>query len=177
MSSYDDLKDALRESLETRGTLTDVRAHIRAEVFRALHDPDERPPPPPRETALMNELVREYLRYMGYRHSLSVFASESDLPRTPMPRAALADELNVSVEQRSYPPVLPLLYGLALKSQFGEAPIPEPGKQKIEAAVVANSPRKAKPFGKKAPVGRKPPPPVPTSTYETTDRDSAKESS
>lgn len=36
---------------------------------------DEPKPHPARETELLNELVREYLKYSGYRHTLSVFSA------------------------------------------------------------------------------------------------------
>ena len=34
---------------------------------------DERKPDPPREVFLINELIRDYLEFQGYKHTLSVF--------------------------------------------------------------------------------------------------------
>ncbi|KAI8820092.1 uncharacterized protein EV422DRAFT_78336 [Fimicolochytrium jonesii] len=127
-ASYDDLKDALKENLQTTGVLADLRARIRASVFDSLQDSEApRPPANSPQADLVNELIREYMRYMGYRHSLSVFAAEADLPRRPPKREALADELGLELgpkkpseegggaEDNVYPAHLPLLYGLSLR--------------------------------------------------------------
>lgn len=38
MATLDDLKAVLRETLETRGVLSQLQARIRAEIFNALED-------------------------------------------------------------------------------------------------------------------------------------------
>ena len=38
MSSLEELKDALRDTLAARGTLGDIQARIRAEIFNALEE-------------------------------------------------------------------------------------------------------------------------------------------
>ena len=63
------------------------------------------PPAPPRETVVLNELFRDYLRFNGYSHTLSVFLAETSQPKDPvLDRAFLQRELGVtevSVEWRT----------------------------------------------------------------------------
>jgi len=65
----------VRETLETRGVLGQLRARIRAEVFSALDDPTDVVPEISRENMIINELIRDYLEYNHYKYSSSVFAS------------------------------------------------------------------------------------------------------
>eukprot|EP01047_Picozoa_sp_COSAG01_P020047 COSAG01_NODE_1133_length_11566_cov_25.815819_7_plen_225_part_00 len=95
------LRPVLKATLAKSGALGNMKAQMRAEIFRALecdsvgaahafcatsdlcrpavmvrrlHRPQEEPKPsPPREVFLINELIREYLEFQGYKHSLSVF--------------------------------------------------------------------------------------------------------
>jgi hypothetical protein len=51
---------------------------------------------------LLNELFRDYLRFNGYGHTLSVFLSESGQPPSPaLDRAFLMRELGVSEVKRT----------------------------------------------------------------------------
>ena len=74
MASLEELKTAVKDALESRGVLDELRAAMRAEVFRTLDDTDAQRPRPEGDTWLLNELIREYLIYHGLRHTLSVFA-------------------------------------------------------------------------------------------------------
>ncbi|CAJ1357323.1 unnamed protein product [Effrenium voratum] len=92
-ASLDELKQALIETLETRGVLGQVKAKVRAEIFAALDDEQVQRPQLPRENALINELIREYLEYNGYYHSLSVLLPETGHPEEPQfDRRFLASE-------------------------------------------------------------------------------------
>lgn len=73
MASIEDLKVAVKESLESRGVLDELRAAVRAEVFRTLEEGETTKPRPEGDTWLLNELIREYLTYHGLRHTQSVF--------------------------------------------------------------------------------------------------------
>lgn len=83
--SYLDLKEALKTMLKNKGTIDQVKAQIRAELFAEINA-DERSrvriakTPPPRETIILNELFREYLQFHGYEQTLSVFLSETSQP-------------------------------------------------------------------------------------------------
>ncbi|XP_030638472.1 centrosomal protein 20 [Chanos chanos] len=110
MATIAELKCALKETLESRGVLGQLKARIRAEVFNALDDQSEPRPPLSHENLLINELIREYLEFNKYRYTASVLTAESGQPEIPLDREFLANELNVSedVSSRS----VPLLYGL-----------------------------------------------------------------
>jgi lisH domain-containing protein FOPNL len=104
----DELKSALVEALESRGTMREIKAKVRAEIFAALDEEAPRPPLPP-ENVLLNELIREYLEYNSYQHSLSVLALESGMaPSDRLDRGFLASELNL----RDKPRGVPLLYSI-----------------------------------------------------------------
>ena len=75
-SDLEDLRDVLKDTLENRGVLGQVKARIRAEIFAALDDNSLPPPKLSNENLIINELIREYLEYNNYRQSLSVFLPE-----------------------------------------------------------------------------------------------------
>ncbi|KAG9416028.1 hypothetical protein AC1031_000426 [Aphanomyces cochlioides] len=113
--SLSDLKDALKETLEARGSMGQIKARIRAEIFNAL---DEGAPKAKisNENLIINELIREYMEYNGYRHTLSVFLPESGQPvEKPFQRRFLAQELNITDDPR-YTQV-PLLYSIVTALQ------------------------------------------------------------
>ncbi|XP_006637377.2 centrosomal protein 20 isoform X2 [Lepisosteus oculatus] len=110
MATTTELKLALKETLESRGVLGQLKARIRAEVFNALDDQNEARPPLSHENLLVNELIREYLDFNKYRYTASVLTVESGQPELPLDRQFLANELNV-VEDASARSV-PLLYSL-----------------------------------------------------------------
>ncbi|XP_015215631.2 centrosomal protein 20 isoform X1 [Lepisosteus oculatus] len=117
MATTTELKLALKETLESRGVLGQLKARIRAEVFNALDDQNEARPPLSHENLLVNELIREYLDFNKYRYTASVLTvgrrgagEESGQPELPLDRQFLANELNV-VEDASARSV-PLLYSL-----------------------------------------------------------------
>ncbi|NWV00380.1 FOPNL protein, partial [Upupa epops] len=100
----------LKDTLEKRGALGQIKARIRAEVFNALDDQTVPRPPLSHENLLINELIREYLEYNKYKYTASVLTSESGQPEVPLDREFLARELNI-VEDTNGKSV-PLLYGI-----------------------------------------------------------------
>ncbi|XP_064808224.1 lisH domain-containing protein FOPNL [Oncorhynchus masou masou] len=110
MATITELKCALRESLESRGVLGQLKARIRAEVFNALDDQSEPRPTLSHDNLVINELIREYLEFNKYRYTASVLTAESGQPEVPLDRQFMANELKV-VEDPSSRSV-PLLYGL-----------------------------------------------------------------
>ncbi|KAL3995987.1 heterogeneous nuclear ribonucleoprotein F/H [Sarotherodon galilaeus] len=75
MATITELKCALRETLESRGVLGQLKARIRAEVFSALDDQREPRPPLSHENLIINELIREYLEFNKYRYTASVLTA------------------------------------------------------------------------------------------------------
>ena len=127
MASMEDLKNALKDTLQKRGVLGEMKAKIRAEIFAALDDQEVARPRLNDENLLINELIREYLIYNSYNHSLSVFLAESGQPTQPvMERVHMARELKISEDARSRS--VPLMYGLVrgLRPAYTEPPRQEP---------------------------------------------------
>ncbi|XP_005089248.1 centrosomal protein 20 [Aplysia californica] len=110
MASSQDLKEVLKESLENKGSLGEIKARIRAEVFRALDDQSEAKPHISNENVLIFELIREFLEYNHCKYSVSVLVSETGLPKVPLDRDFLRNELNVVEDAPSKS--VPLLYSL-----------------------------------------------------------------
>ncbi|XP_061235389.1 centrosomal protein 20 [Neopsephotus bourkii] len=110
MASVAQLKAALKETLERKGALGQIKAKIRTEVFKALDDQNEPRPPLTRENFLINELIREYLKYNKYNNAAHVLTAESGQPEVSLDRQFLVKELNI-VEGTSGKSV-PLLYGI-----------------------------------------------------------------
>eukprot|EP00727_Mastigamoeba_balamuthi_P001280 m51a1_g11149 hypothetical protein (514) ;mRNA; f:242649-245049 len=122
MATVEQLRDALREALESRGVLAKMRAELRAEIFRALDGDDGAArgrPQGPAENALINELVRDYLEFNGCRSAAAVLAAEAAMPREATPRDVQARELSMPPSaDRS----MPLLYALVAGTRKGAAP-------------------------------------------------------
>jgi lisH domain-containing protein FOPNL len=111
MASLEDLKNALKETLDSRGVLGDLKARIRAEIFNALDDQESARPRPSDENLVINEMIREYLIYNSYHHTLSVFLPESGQPEhPPFDRTYISRQMRVAEDHKSRS--VPLLYGL-----------------------------------------------------------------
>lgn len=110
MASTQELKDVIKDTLDNRGVLGQIKARIRAEVFNALDDQSEAKPPLSNENMIINELIREYLEFNRYKYTSSVLVSESGQPKEPLDRDFLAKELNVKQDRHSQS--VPLLYGI-----------------------------------------------------------------
>ncbi|XP_066186413.1 centrosomal protein 20 isoform X2 [Sylvia atricapilla] len=135
MATVAELKAVLKDTLEKRGALAQIKARIRAEVFNALDDQSEPRPTLSRENLLINELIREYLEYNKYKYTASVLTAallaalsqitplvfkktllsgfsfpESGQPEVPLDRQFLAKELNVAEDPSAKS--VPLLYGI-----------------------------------------------------------------
>ena len=114
MASVNELKEVLKETLEERGILNEIRAKVRAEIFNSLNDQKEnaKKSQVSNENLLINELIREYLIFNNYNNTLSVFLPETSQPvKPPFDRAYITKKLKVLEDKNSRE--LPLLYGLA----------------------------------------------------------------
>ncbi|KAK3091288.1 hypothetical protein FSP39_018675 [Pinctada imbricata] len=100
----------IKETLENRGSLGQIKARIRAEVFSALDDQAEIRPPLSNENMIINELIREYLEFNKYKYSSSVLVAESGQPKAPLGREFLSRELNIREDRQTS--TVPLLYGI-----------------------------------------------------------------
>lgn len=109
---FEDVKALVLKSLESTGTLAQIRAQLRVCVFKAIENKSE-----DKESAgsspfsgnpaqklrsinlktgvLLAELVAEFLDFYGFKHSLSVFLPESQLGRTRRGRSETAADAGI----------------------------------------------------------------------------------
>ncbi|KAI9145046.1 hypothetical protein BKA69DRAFT_1121986 [Paraphysoderma sedebokerense] len=113
MTSHKDLKEALKEALESRGMMTELRRKVRVDIFKCLND-DLSPPHVLAENALINELITEYLIFNGYGQSLSAFLDETQQSTKRGSRHQLEEKLNLKVDESLKD--IPLLYPLCLRT-------------------------------------------------------------
>lgn len=116
MATEKDLINAVKESLRASGELGRIKAEMRTEVIKLLDKSsgkgNSKIPNPPKDVLLMNELIREYLDWMGYKYSSTVFCSECDLSKRPLDRSLLIQGLQIKdlkVEESEDSQPLPLL--------------------------------------------------------------------
>lgn len=116
MASINELKEVLKETLEERGVLSQIRAQIRSEIFGTLNGSTANRPELSKENLIINELIREYLTFNGYQHTLAVFLPESGQPASsPFDRSYITKQLKIIEDKKSQD--LPLLYGLTFGSK------------------------------------------------------------
>ena len=116
--SYQALKHALTEQLEQDGTLSQLRATIQAKLFEATAEENDPRPELTADRLLLNEAIREYLQFSGYRNTAAVFLAESGQPDEPLQRDYLAHKLNlkVPISKTRSQQTIPILYSLLTPS-------------------------------------------------------------
>lgn len=110
MTNVAELKEALKETLEERGVLNQIRAIMRQNIFEAIESDDKPKPKISNENLIINELIKEYLIYNNYLHSASVFEAETGQPKEALGRDFIAKELNI--QETSSSKSVPLLYSM-----------------------------------------------------------------
>lgn len=110
MATVEALKKALVETLESKGVVNQMKAELRAEIFKALDDTTATKPKLSNENLIINELIREYLTFNSYKYAESVLVAESGHPEGRLDRKFICQELNVKESESSYG--VPLLYSL-----------------------------------------------------------------
>lgn len=114
MASLEDLKNVLRETLEQKGVLNEVKAKIRAEIFTALDSENVGKPPLSNENMIINEMIREYLEYNKYYNTASVLITETGQPHEPpFDKQYLQKKFGISTQKAGKRgDSLPLLYDI-----------------------------------------------------------------
>ena len=117
MTSVEELKNALKETLEQRGVLNQIKAIMRQEIYEAIENDDNPKPQLTKENLIINELILEYLKHNNLSHTCSVLQSESGQSKDIYNRNTLSKELNI-IENESNKQI-PLLYSIlfGLKNQ------------------------------------------------------------
>ncbi|XP_076756820.1 centrosomal protein 20 isoform X1 [Xylocopa sonorina] len=110
MATEKDLISAVRDSLKAGGELGRIKAEMRTEVIKLLDNSNKgskiKFPKPSLDIIFLNELIREYLDWMGYMYSSTVFVSEMsvsecDLSKQPLDRSLLLQNLGLKENDNS----------------------------------------------------------------------------
>ena len=125
MASLEDLKNVLRETLEQKGVLNEVKAKIRAEIFTALDSENAGKPSLSNENMIINEMIREYLEYNKYYNAASVLVTETGQPHEPpFDRQYLQKKFGISTQKggankrgEQLPLLYDIIFGLKPESQ------------------------------------------------------------
>ena len=110
MTTVEELKNALKETLEQKGVLNEIRAKMRQSIFEAIESDNNPKPQLSNENLIINALIKEYLDYNSYLHTSSVFQAESGQPKDILDRNFIANELNIVETNQSQK--VPLLYSI-----------------------------------------------------------------
>ena len=114
MTTVEELKNALKETLEQKGVLNEIRAKMRQSIFEAIESDDKPQPKLSNENLIINTLIKEYLDYNNYLHTASVFQAESGQPK--LDRNFITSQLNIIETNQSQK--VPLLYSLIFGKQI-----------------------------------------------------------
>ena len=110
MSSIEELKTSLKETMIKRGILNKIKAEMRQEIYEALDNDDNPKPKLTRENFIINELIKEYFNCNDYNYSSKVFQSETGQIKNNLNRNDLAKELNIIEGENNLNK--PLLYSI-----------------------------------------------------------------
>ena len=130
MASLEDLKNVLKETLEQKGVLNDIRAKIRAEVFTALDSEVAGKPKLSNENMIINEMIREYLEYNRYYNTSSVLIAESGQPvEPPFDKEYLQKKFSVTGGSKSTPLLYEIIFGLKANDEEPNETLSRGGKK------------------------------------------------
>ena len=118
MTTVEELKNALKETLEQKGVLNEIRAKMRQSIFEAIESDDKPQPKLSNENLIINALIKEYLDYNNYLHTSSVLQAESGQPKDKIDRNFIANQLNIIENNQSQK--VPLLYSIIFGLQSKE---------------------------------------------------------
>ena len=118
MTTVEELKNALKETLEQNGVLNEIRAKMRKSIFEAIESDDKPKPKLSNDNLIINALIKEYLDYNNYLHTSSVFQAESGQPKDKIDRNFITNQLNIIENNQSQK--VPLLYSIIFGLQSKE---------------------------------------------------------
>ncbi|XP_049775129.1 centrosomal protein 20-like isoform X2 [Schistocerca cancellata] len=123
MDSERELYEALKENLESSGSLRKVRAEVKSEIMKVFDtNPQPRDKPElPESLLLINSLIQEYLEWNGYMYTSQILAEESGMTSKTYSRQSMQKELQVSEDENTRK--LPLLCSLVSTFKEGAGKI------------------------------------------------------
>ena len=121
MDSMEKLKSSLKESLINKGILNEIKAHMRQEIYNILDNDNDinQKPKLTKENIIINELIKEYFNFNGYKFSSNVLQSEVGQTNN-LNRNDIIRELNIieNENNKNKPILYNILSGLQNKNDI-----------------------------------------------------------
>ena len=115
------LKSSLKESLINKGILNEIKAHMRQEIYNILDNDNDinQKPKLTKENIIINELIKEYFNFNGYKFSSNVLQSEVGQTNN-LNRNDIIRELNIieNENNKNKPILYNILSGLQNKNDI-----------------------------------------------------------
>ena len=124
MDSREKLKSSLKESLINKGILNEIKAHMRQEIYNILDNDNDndinQKPKLTKENIIINELIKEYFNFNGYKFSSNVLQSEVGQTNNNLNRNDIIRELNIieNENNKNKPILYNILSGLQNKNDI-----------------------------------------------------------
>ena len=122
MDSIEKLKSSLKESLINKGILNEIKAHMRQEIYNILDNDNDinQKPKLTKENIIINELIKEYFNFNGYKFSSNVLQSEVGQTNNNLNRNDIIRELNIieNENNKNKPILYNILSGLQNKNDI-----------------------------------------------------------
>ena len=123
MDSMEKLTSSLKESLINKGILNEIKAHMRQEIYNILDNDNDndinQKPKLTKENIIINELIKEYFNFNGYKFSSNVLQSEVGQTNN-LNRNDIIRELNIieNENNKNKPILYNILSGLQNKNDI-----------------------------------------------------------
>ena len=122
MDSVEKLKSSLKETIINKGILNEIKANMRQEIYNILDKDNDinQKPKLTRENMLINELIKEYFIFNGYKFSANVLQSEVGQTNSDFNRNNIIKELNIieNKNNKNKPILYAILSGLQNKNDI-----------------------------------------------------------
>ena len=124
MDSIEKLKSSLKESLINKGILNEIKANMRQEIYNILDNDNDndinQKPKLTKENIIINELIKEYFNFNGYKFSSNVLQSEVGQTNNNLNRNDIIRELNIieNENNKNKPILYNILSGLQNKNDI-----------------------------------------------------------
>ena len=124
MDSIEKLKSSLKESLINKGLLNEIKANMRQEIYNILDNDNDndinQKPKLTKENIIINELIKEYFNFNGYKFSSNVLQSEVGQTNNNLNRNDIIRELNIieNENNKNKPILYNILSGLQNKNDI-----------------------------------------------------------
>lgn len=116
------LLDTVREKLTESGKLNKIKCELRAMVINMIRDDDKTPMNSPAlqniesPTQLLNQLILEYLKWIGFRYTIDMFVTESGCAHRKALTREHLESMFLKPSVAAFDKDIPLLLELLVKS-------------------------------------------------------------